>query len=321
MLVIDNSAYGMRVPIQIGTLHIDMALELAMEAEMRKLSRKWERARMALALHMNSMVVNEEPGFKLDDVRGSVHTTQKLMLGLFENITVSGILRGPVKNSAYHKHVTVSVEPLEAHKEGENEFCAVPGYTFLKPGLDRLKVMIKNLTARAIKVPQGSKIASMEAANVVPHMLAPQGVAPPQAETILMKSANVEVSQEDLPMSDDNLKDTGQHTTSMCADDVDPSGEHSEVATVKLEVDRTPLSPKQMKRLFEQIKVEEGTSNWTEEQCHRVRTVVEEYSFLFAMDSLDLGQTDLVKHHIQLDNYTPIKDRYRRIPPHLYKKV
>ena len=42
MLVIDDSAYGMRVPIQIGTLHIDMALELATEAKMKKLSCKWD---------------------------------------------------------------------------------------------------------------------------------------------------------------------------------------------------------------------------------------------------------------------------------------
>ena len=76
-----------------------------------------------------------------------------------------------------------------------------------------------------------------------------------------------------------------------------------------------------MKQLFEQIKLEEGTSHWTEEQCSRVRTVIEKYSFLFAMNSLDLGRTDLVKHHIQLDNYTPIKDRYRRIPPHQYEEV
>ena len=111
-----------------------MALDLATEAEMKKLSHKWERARMASALRMNSMVVNKELEFKLDDVHGSVHTTQKMTLGPFENITVSGILKGPVKNSAYYKLVNVSVEPLEAHKEGENKFCAVPGYTFLKPG-------------------------------------------------------------------------------------------------------------------------------------------------------------------------------------------
>ena len=33
MLMIDDSPYTMRVPIQIGTLHIDMALDLATEEE------------------------------------------------------------------------------------------------------------------------------------------------------------------------------------------------------------------------------------------------------------------------------------------------
>ena len=319
MLVIDDSAYGMRVPIQIGTLHIDMALELATEAKMKKFSCKWDRAKMATALCMNSMVVSEDQKFKLDDVLGSVHTTQKMMLGPFESITVSGIRKGPVKNSAYHKHVNVSVEPLEAHKEGESKFCAVPRYTFLKPGSDRLKVMIKNLTTRAIKVPQGSKVASMEAANVIPHMLAPQDTTPSRTETNIMKITNVEVSHRDLPTSDNNPKE--QCTTSMFANDVGPLGNPIEAATSKSEVDRTPLPPEQMKQLFEQIKLEEGTFHWTEEQHSKVRTVIEEYSFLFAMNSLDFGRTDLVKHHIQLDNYTPIKDRYCRISPHQYEEV
>ena len=286
---------------------------------MKKLSRKWERARMASALRMNSMVVNEEPEFKLDDIRGLVHTTQKVTLGPFENTTISGILKGPVKDSTYHKRVNVSVEPLETHKEGENNFCAVPGYTFLKPGSDRVKVMIKNLTARTVKVQQGSKIASMEVANVVPHMLAPQGTAPLHNETKIMKSANIKVSQKDSLMTMN--EDTEQRATLMCADDVGPSGSPIKAATSKPEVDRMPLPPDQLKQLFDQIKLEEGTSNWTEEQCSRVQTVIERYSFLFAMDSLALGQTDLVKHHIQLDNYTPIKDRYRRIPPHQYEEV
>ena len=45
-----------------------MALELATDAEMKKLSHKWDRAKMATALCMNSMVVSEERKFKLDDV-------------------------------------------------------------------------------------------------------------------------------------------------------------------------------------------------------------------------------------------------------------
>ena len=166
----------------------------------------------------------------------------------------------------------------------------------------------------------------MEAANVVSNMLAPQEATPVQPETNIMKSTNVEVSQRDLPTTNNNPKETEpitleRGTTSMCADDVDPLEGPIKVATLKSEVDRTPLTMEQMKQLFEQIKLEEGTSHWTEEQCSRVQTVIEKYSFLFAMNSLDLGQTDLVKHHIQLDNYTSIKDRYHRLPPHLYKEV
>ena len=39
------------------------------------------------------------------------------------------------------------------------------------------------------------------------------------------------------------------------------------------------------------------------------------------MDSMDLGKTDLIQHHFELTDYTPIKDRYRRIPPHQYDEV
>ena len=51
MLVIDDSPYTMRVPVQIGTLHIDMAMDLATE-ERRKLNREWRRAELASSLRM-----------------------------------------------------------------------------------------------------------------------------------------------------------------------------------------------------------------------------------------------------------------------------
>ena len=54
MLVVDDSPYGMRVPIQIGTLHIDMALDLATEEEKRKLNRQWKRVELAASLRMKS---------------------------------------------------------------------------------------------------------------------------------------------------------------------------------------------------------------------------------------------------------------------------
>ena len=36
---------------------------------------------------------------------------------------------------------------------------------------------------------------------------------------------------------------------------------------------------------------------------------------------MDLEKTSEVKHKIQLTNYTPFKERFRRILPGLYKEV
>ena len=57
----------------------------------------------------------------------------------------------------------------------------------------------------------------------------------------------------------------------MGINDGGPLEDPIEGATSKPEVDRMPLTLEQMKQLFEQIKFEEGTSHWTQEQCSRVR--------------------------------------------------
>ena len=89
----------------------------------------------------------------------------------------------------------------------------------------------------------------------------------------------------------------------------------------KVEVDQTPLSAEQIEVLLTKINFGEGTKKWTNEQCENARALLVKYNFLFAMDSMDLGKTDLVKHHIELTNFTPIKDWYRQIPPQQYKEV
>ena len=48
-----------------------------------------------------------------------MHLTQDLSLLPFEDVTLKGLLKGPVKCSAYFKRVNIALEPLEQHKEGE----------------------------------------------------------------------------------------------------------------------------------------------------------------------------------------------------------
>ena len=287
MLVIDDSPYVMRVPVQIGTLHIDMALDLATKEERKKLNRQWRRAELASSLRMKSVNANVEDSskseivFDLNNVTGSVQITKDLSLQPFENVTVSGLLKGPVKCSAYFKRVNVALEPMEQHKEGEGPYCAVPAYAFLKPGSNRVEVMLKNITARPITIKTGEKVAKIEPANAVPHMLAPQ--LPGSMDPMVSKSAEVGL-------------EAGTRGSSLKPR---PRGSDKESDKIKAEVDRTPLSAEQIEMLLTKIDFDDGTKEWTQEQKKRAKTLLTKYSFLFAMDSMDLGKTDFAPSHLR----------------------
>ena len=126
MLVIDDSPYAMRVPVQIGTLHINMALDLATEEERKKLNRQWRRAELASSLRMKSVNANIEDSnesknvFDLNNITGSVQITKDLSLQPFENVTVSGLLKGPVKHSAYFKRVMLPLSHWNNIKRGRD---------------------------------------------------------------------------------------------------------------------------------------------------------------------------------------------------------
>ena len=81
-----------------------------------------------------------------------------------------------------------------------------------------------------------------------------------------------------------------------------------------------PLTPETEQLLFSKINLD-GTKDWNDDLKHQTRELFKEYAHIFALDSLDMGHTSLVKHKIKLDNYTPFKERYRCIPPNLFEEV
>ena len=62
-------------------------------------------------------------------------------------------------------------------------------------------------------------------------------------------------------------------------------------------------------------------SEWPQKLQAMARDLLCSYSHIFSKHDLDMGQTDLIKHLIQLTDYNPFKESYRRIPPHLYDEI
>ena len=62
-------------------------------------------------------------------------------------------------------------------------------------------------------------------------------------------------------------------------------------------------------------------STWTEEQQHAAMKLLCDYADTFSKSDLDLGKCKILKHKIQLTDLHPFKERYRRIPSHLFEEV
>ena len=122
-------------PITLGTLHIDMAIKLATEKELKTLNKQWQRSLIATKLTMKEVqeldieeVANSV--FKLDS---NVKLVKDTTVGPFETVEAKGILR---KTPNHYKRINVVVDDLK-----ENQYCkdiaVVHQLQILKPGSDR----------------------------------------------------------------------------------------------------------------------------------------------------------------------------------------
>ena len=60
---------------------------------------------------------------------------------------------------------------------------------------------------------------------------------------------------------------------------------------------------------------------WSKECQIEAEQTMKDFGDIFALKSLELGRTNLVKHTIKVNNLIPFKERYRRIQPHQFEEV
>ena len=254
MLVIDDSPYGNRVPIQLGTLHIDMILKVAAQDPTIKLGDSWERARLASSLKMGWAHAELNWGeVDLDQWVGNVINTQKTTLEPFVSCIISGTMRGPIRMAGISKRVNVLTEPTEAQLAEGSWFSAVPSYTYVSPSSCRVQVMIKNLTARPVTVGKGQMVAVVKPANKVPKMLA------------LTEATNKNESAPKVGPWETSPEEGPQIYLKQGV--MEPS-------------EQKPLSEVQFKKLYDQLQLEKYTSEWEPELKTELKELMWEYSFL-----------------------------------------
>ncbi|XP_056609057.1 uncharacterized protein LOC130426352 [Triplophysa dalaica] len=73
--------------------------------------------------------------------------------------------------------------------------------------------------------------------------------------------------------------------------------------------------------LSTKLVLEQANMGGTPEEQIQLKTILDKYSSVFAVNDDDLGYTDKVQHEIHLTNDIPVNQPYRRIPPNQYQEV
>ena len=79
-------------------------------------------------------------------------------------------------------------------------------------------------------------------------------------------------------------------------------------------------SPECVEKLFSKLNISEA-DEWSEENQLKLRQLFIRHHHIIALDDLELGKTDMVKHVIRVNDEKLFRERYRRIPPHQYNEV
>ena len=283
MLVIPESQYSHRVPITLGTIHIDEIIGLVTDEELYHVDKSWQRGIISRKIAVRTAQLRDNKTI-LDKVRGDVRLTRPIKIPARNTITVSGM----TNISAHSKRINIVTEP------GDNNEYTVPTYSFMKPGSSRANVVLRNLSSKPVYMKKGAVVAQVQAANAVPPMLQARCAASEREDGISKKRAASERTSSRSSKGNVNINSNQNK-------DVKPSSER-------------------LDKLFSKVDLS-GSEEWSEENQAKLRALFVKYHDIFALDDLELGKTNMVKHKIILDDPKPFRERYRRIPPHQYQEV
>ena len=139
LMIYPDSKYSQRVPIILGTLHINEILDLATEEELKALSLGWKRGVVGgkiLAKQLQLAGKGEEP--MIQRIDSEVRLTKNLVLPPQQASKAMGLARIPVLN----KRINVATG---IHQELEKrEVELLPSYENMKPGSSRVAVVLFN---------------------------------------------------------------------------------------------------------------------------------------------------------------------------------
>ena len=284
LMVPDESEFGRRIPLVIGTCTIGQIINVIQESEIDHLSTPWATARMVQLLSCRKSMAIFTPGSVGEaqsegtsrgpqevDVDELVMVRESICLGPFQTKIIEERVK-PLFGDTAHVMITLwkvgEGQPWEARPLPLG-LHILHTYTHLKNGTGKVPLMVRNMSDSHIFLKKEVPVVQvMSASPVLP------------TESLLEMEATLGTEARPEPMS--------------------------VVA--------------RQEKLLEKLNLD-GLAHWSLRNAVAVRELVLAYHDVFMLESNELGCTSAIEHEICIENSEPFKEWFWHIPPPLLEEV
>ena len=205
----------------------------------------------------------------------------------------------------------------------------IAGYSPLSPGSCRVSTVVENSTDKDVIIPARTTICQLGLANRIPKLIylgddydnnhdpeemddTDEGLTYKQFEQYKTVSDQL-VTESEIKSEKNKAKVEIEDLGPDMEEDIKTQNQNSENANENSMEDDGSW-------ILDLIDLS-GLENWPEHLQKEAKEMLKRNAKVFSKTDMDMGRTNLVKHHIKLTDPVPFKEAYRRIPPQMYDEV
>ena len=321
-LVTSELSHQKEIPVVLGTYFIESLSRYLHGIDKNEFDSLDYTVKQAYLSWVEATRIREKYG--CEPPLGFVKTTKPVLIQAGTSREIHGLTK--IKHGGYA--VNCISEPAIG-QQLPNGLKLIPGYSPLSPGSCRVSAVVGNSTGKDITIPARTTICQLGLANRIPKLIYPgddcdndqdpeeivdtdEGLTYQQFEQYKTVSDQL-LTESEIKSEKTQPKVVIEDIGPDMEEDIKPQNSKSEnTENTSIEDDGSWI--------LDLIDLS-GLENWPEKLQHEAKEMLKRNAKVFSKDDMDMGRTNLVKHHIKLTDPVPFKEAYRRIPPQMYDEV
>ena len=321
-LVTSELSHQKEIPVVLGTYFIESLSKYLHGIDKNEFDSLDYTVKQAYLSWVEATRIREKYG--CEPPLGFVTTTKPVLIQAGTSREIHGLTK--IKHGGYA--VNCISEPAIGQQLPKG-LKLIPGYSPLSPGSCRVSAVVENNTDKDITIPARSTICQLGLANRIPKLIYPgddcDNDHDPEEivdtdEGLTYKQFEQYKTVSDQLLTESEIK-SEKTQPKVVIEDIGPDMEE-DIKPQNLNSGNTENTSIEDDGSWILNLIDlSGLENWPEKLQHEAKEMLKRNAKVFSKDDMDMGRTNLVKHHIKLTDPVPFKEAYRRIPPQMYDEV